>query len=246
MHAINFALKRAHLCTVWVGQKMLDLVVPQMTPARFDLLYYVRCDALRKKVGRHMAGARDQSHIVQCLGLHKSTISKMLHRLEEIGWISRIRDCDDRRIKVVRLTKPGLRALGKAMRFLFRGRHLAKPYDRITRLFEPTESVAKAHSKIWATIDGIARFMGDTSSIWYEGGGKFFRTRGEYFAARKPDNGIHPYWMRAPIDRYLFELDYFISYGPPPRVKVEWFDPWLDLAQRQAAFTKERLAGTGE
>ena len=216
---------------------MLDLVEPQMTPARFDLLYYIRCDALRKNLGKYMAGARDQRHVVQCLGLHKSTVSKMLIRLEEMGWISRIQDIEDRRRKIVRLTKDGLRALAKAMRFFFRGRHLAKPYDRIVRLFEPAQCVPTARSKIWATIDGIARFMGDTSSIWYEDGGPFFRTRNAYFLARKPDNGIHPYWMRAPIDQYLFDLGYLISYGPRPKftMKEEWYDPWLDLAQRQAA-----------
>ena len=136
MHAINFALKRAHLCTVSVGQRMMNLVVPQMTPARFDLLYYIRRGSIIAGTERLAPGTRKQRDIVRTLGLHKTTVAKMIRRLEEMGWLTRKRDYADRRIKLVSLTKKGLRAIGDAMRFVFRRRALAKPYDRIARLFD--------------------------------------------------------------------------------------------------------------
>jgi len=210
MHAINFALKRAHLCTVAVGQQVMDLVVPEMTPARFDLLYYIRRGSLLSGTGKIAAGTRKQRDIVRTLGLDKSTVAKMIRRLEEMGWLTRQRDCEDRRVKLVALTKKGLRAIGDAMRFVFRRRALAKPYDRIARLFHPDAPVTKGLAKIWDVVDGIARFMGDFSGLWYEGGPPYFRNRRQFLASRTAQR--YAEYELAPIDEYLEDLGHFISW----------------------------------
>ena len=239
MHAINFALKRAHLCTVAVGQQVMDLVVPAMTPARFDLLYYIRRGSLISGTGKIAPGTRKQRDIVRTLGLHKTTVAKMIRRLEEMGWLTRERDCVDRRIKLVSLTKKGLRAIGDAMRFVFRRRALAKPYDRIARLFEPDATMPRALNKIWDVVDGIARFMGDFSGLWYEGGPPFFLNRRNFLALRQ--TAAYCEYEVAPIDAYLEDLGYFFEWvghetkrrvhipGPPQTVQEGIDQVYIEL-----------------
>jgi hypothetical protein len=128
-----------------------------------------------------------------------------------MGWLTRQRDYPDRRIKLVSLTKKGLAAIAAAMRFVFRRRALAKPYDRIARLFHPEATVPRGLAKIWDVVDGIARFMGDLSGLWYEGGGPFFLNRRQLLASRR----VGPYadYALAPIEHYLEELGYFIEWS---------------------------------
>ena len=79
MHDLSFRFKRAHLQAVALAKKKLRKW--KLSPARFDVLYVVQ-------QGR--AYGVLQSRIWDTLGLHRSTISKMCKRLEELGFIKRV------------------------------------------------------------------------------------------------------------------------------------------------------------
>jgi DNA-binding MarR family transcriptional regulator len=144
-----------------------------MTPARFDLLYLVRQVGL---VGRPyldpLVGGRSQKAIVRILGVSRQTVSKMLNRLEQLGWVARTRALDDRRTRNVVLTKEGLRRIWRAMRRVFRGRIVMKAYEDMFRppAREPDRHVLCEIDQVWSTIDYIARTFGDTSSLSYDFG----------------------------------------------------------------------------
>ena len=89
MHDLAFRFKRVHLQAVALAKKKLRKW--KLSPARFDVLYVVQ-------QGR--AYGVLQSRIWDTLGLHKSTISKMCKRLEELGFIKRVKAAhtgDDRK-----------------------------------------------------------------------------------------------------------------------------------------------------
>jgi len=79
MHDLGFRFKRAHLKAVELGRKKLRKWA--LSPARFDVLYVVQQGGVDGVL---------QSRIWDTLGLHKSTISKMCSRLEELGFIRRV------------------------------------------------------------------------------------------------------------------------------------------------------------
>src|SRR5258708_250312 len=115
MHAINYQLKRAHLCAVAIGRKILRGTkppddpdydgVPDMTPARFDILYLV----LGRKVGRLPAPrAIEMTELRKALGLARATVSKAVKRLVELGLVTcGLPFSGSERNKVVRLTEEG-------------------------------------------------------------------------------------------------------------------------------------------
>jgi DNA-binding MarR family transcriptional regulator len=79
MHSITFAFKRAHLQAVAFGKKAVKRI-NEMTPAGFDLLYAIRNTAHYHAPWHTPSMA--QAELVQTLGLHRSTVSKMLKRLK--------------------------------------------------------------------------------------------------------------------------------------------------------------------
>ena len=167
MHAISFLLKRAHLSTTNTGQRIL-YDVPGMTPARFDILCFARQGGIRRKMKDF--AYTTQKRICEGLGLHASTISKMLRRLEELGWITRQRDYGDRRVKTVMLTKLGLRKTWEAMRITFRGRLLATHYEMLARNIRPTQHVLESLDYVFDTLDVIAIGFGDEACFHYDHG----------------------------------------------------------------------------
>lgn len=185
MHSISFLLKRAHLCTTNAGQRIL-YDVPGMTPARFDVLCFARQGGIRR--GLKDLAFTTQKRIREGLGLHPSTISKMLKRLEQLGWITRERDYDDRRVKSVMLTKLGRRKAWKAMRINFRGRTLASHYEMLVRRLRPLDPPLEGLDHLWDTLDFIALGFGDEAFFHYDHG-----------SPRKP-----PFWCYLPIPTYRY------------------------------------------
>lgn len=174
MHAITFELKRAHLRGVAFGKSVLEKHVKDMTPARFDLMYAIRT-AVVTPGGRYWPdGVRcDQAAIRQKLGLHPSTVSKMIERLVEMGWLERQgRAAWDRRLSIVALTELGMRKIVKAMRIVFRMRTHLKHFED---LFRPKASNTRRHildviGEFWEEIRCIARSFGDEVWLYYDFG----------------------------------------------------------------------------
>jgi DNA-binding MarR family transcriptional regulator len=171
MHSVSFQLKRAHLQAVAFGRQAVRKV-KNMTPARFDLLYALRQVNLGVSplFGFRTFGLT-QCDLTRTLGLSRATVSKMLKRLEQLGWVSRVRASDDRRKKYVKLTEEGLRRIWRAMRRVFRGRILLRSYEVLFSQIKPEKQhVLVAIESGWLTIDSIARHFGDISTLSYDFG----------------------------------------------------------------------------
>jgi DNA-binding MarR family transcriptional regulator len=186
MHAISFQLKRAHLVTTAFGQRAVKRI-EGMTPARYDVVALLRQKSIRVGMPKqNKINALGQRTIVARLGLHPSTVSKMLKRMEAMGWIRRYRDTEgDKRVNVVELTELGLRRAWRAMRTVYRNRLLLKPFERIAREMRPQMHVLDGLTSIWDDIDGIARFFNDRSDFTYSHGP--WRRHYQFPDARDPD-----------------------------------------------------------
>src|SRR5262245_57183502 len=89
MHMVTFTTKRAHLGGVAFGKRVVKKV-HGMTPARYDLMYLIRTTNGRC-VTHGCAYFVRQDKLTAQLGLHPSTVSKMIRRLIELGWLEKER-----------------------------------------------------------------------------------------------------------------------------------------------------------
>ncbi len=177
MHQIAFNLKRAHLRTVAHGERVMQSI-PGMTAARFDLLCLIRQKELcqvqsrRPTAGATQVGAT-QHDLWRLLDLSKQTISKMLCRLEELGWVKRIRASSENwRSRVVFLTETGLHHIAKAMRIMFRARALLHYFERVYKSVEPYASThpVRCITEMAGHVRFIADVFGDRSFVLYDTG----------------------------------------------------------------------------
>ena len=104
MHAIFFGLKRAHHSVLRISR--VGLTRLGLTAARFDLLYAVRTHG----------GDMRQRNLQRWLGVGRTTVSRMLASLEQLGLLTRTGHWRDRRQKVVRLTALGRKRIDFAHR----------------------------------------------------------------------------------------------------------------------------------
>jgi DNA-binding MarR family transcriptional regulator len=108
MHFMAFAFKRAHYTSLRLGRKYAARF--GLTPARFDMLYAIRRDK-----------NRSQAFLARTLGVAGVTVSRMLRKLEALGFVHRSAfGWPDRRAKRVRLTNLGRRHLQLVLRKLKR------------------------------------------------------------------------------------------------------------------------------
>jgi DNA-binding MarR family transcriptional regulator len=97
-----FSVKRAFLRTVSFGRQALEPF--GLTPARFDLMFLLRDNPYRP-----------QAELWRILGLHPSTVSKMLKRLEDLNLVWRGFDNEDGRRTRCSLSPDGEKALEAAI-----------------------------------------------------------------------------------------------------------------------------------
>lgn len=125
MNSLPYEVKRAHWRGTWhairkfraqatkIGQPMLR----ELTPARFDILYVAwradwRDHERRRQLGLPIVErAVPMADLRRLLGLAGSTISRTVHRLQELGYVRVIPAETDRRAVVVVLTWRGARLL---------------------------------------------------------------------------------------------------------------------------------------
>jgi len=115
MHPMAFVHKRAHLSAVARGREMLARV-PDMTPARFDILYLIHEQRIDVASGLR-SNAMTQAGIPHLLGLRRQTVWQVVERLVELGLLrKRKNECGpDPRRNVLSLTEEGLRRIRQAM-----------------------------------------------------------------------------------------------------------------------------------
>lgn len=105
MHCVFFGLKRAYYATLGLTRRTLHKM--GLTAARMDVLY------LLQKTRR---GPTPQSALWRTLGVCPSVISRMLKRLEELGYVERAVDPYDKRERLVSLTIKGRARIRRAIR----------------------------------------------------------------------------------------------------------------------------------
>jgi DNA-binding MarR family transcriptional regulator len=195
MHSITFMLKRAHWRNVAFAKTLVEKV-HGMTPARFELLYMLRRVALVLGVNEAAGVSKVQTDLWKDLGLHRSTVCKLIKRLVNMGWVRRQRNKDDRRTFDVFLTAEGLSVIWRSMRRVFRSKTLKKEYERLLgprkpepwdefdAIYDPgsvpppptwktTHDGAPMHTcaivhGVYETIRRIASFFGDRSRLWFD------------------------------------------------------------------------------
>jgi len=177
-----------------------------MTAARFVLLCVMRLKAIV-----HGDFATDdplrigmaQREIWSRLDVDKSTVSKMLRRLEEMGWIRRERSKapGDYRTKKVFFTKLGLQRIAKAMRIMFRQRTLLKYFERIFKAGNwRFKHVVKNLQTVSESIQYVADCFGDRSIVCYDYGPLLDEGPWDFWDYRKR-LPFHPLYVPCPMPR---------------------------------------------
>ena len=160
MNATLFGLKRGYQAPLRFAQRILE--GSGLTAARYDMMHALR----RAKYG--MA----QGSLQEILGVTRSTVSRMLGSLEELGFVRREVDPTDRRRKIVRMTDEGRACLDTAynrvvkpgwVHFAFcatlgTGGNIDRPVPK-----HCDEEMAELHGHLWS----LRRGFGDTGSLSY-------------------------------------------------------------------------------
>jgi DNA-binding MarR family transcriptional regulator len=126
METMIFGVKRAFYATWNITRPVLADF--GLTPARYDVLYAI-VDADTQY------GVCPQRKLWKALGVARSTMSKLLRSLEELGLVRRERWSIDRRQRYVSLTALGRLRLQRAHRSLVLGNHIPLAVD--SALTEP-------------------------------------------------------------------------------------------------------------
>jgi DNA-binding MarR family transcriptional regulator len=174
MHQVTFTTKRAHLQGVAFGKRVVKKV-HGMTPARYDLMYVIRT-AYGRCVTAGVAYFLRQDTLRKRLGLHPSTVSKMISRLIEIGWLQKERrPIEDARTNIIQLTKKGLKAIKRAMRLVGGPRELREGthffhFELLFGKMNPRAWPTALVAEFWEQVDAVARSFGDESNVEYDFG----------------------------------------------------------------------------
>ncbi|HSY24871.1 MAG TPA: MarR family transcriptional regulator [Polyangiaceae bacterium] len=105
MHPVFFGLKRAYYATLGLTRRTLRKM--GLTAARMDMLYVIH------KRGRY---STEQGALWRTLGVCPSVVSRMLKRLEEMGYVERNVVTNDTRKRTVTLTTRGRARILRAIR----------------------------------------------------------------------------------------------------------------------------------
>jgi DNA-binding MarR family transcriptional regulator len=105
MDPVFFGLKRAYYATLGLTRRTLRKM--GLTAARMDMLYVIH------KRGRY---STPQNYLWRTLGVHPSVVSRMLKRLEALGYIRRKVIANDTRRRAITLTTHGRACILRAIR----------------------------------------------------------------------------------------------------------------------------------
>lgn len=186
MHAISYQMKRCHLSAVALGRKVfrgrkpLDDPnydgVPDMTPARFDILHLVYGTGWPKSF---TPGSIELAQISKILGLARSTVSQAVRRLVQLELVTcELLPKGSQRNKVVMLTAKGLVLFKKALNLVHNHGFLKRHYQRYVdpppalgerRRWIPMRPwrVAEALRVIRDDLEGLAQHLFDRSEMLY-------------------------------------------------------------------------------
>lgn len=157
MHALSFAFKRANLTSVRLGRGLLAPF--GLTPARFDLLFVL----FRSHIPRR------QFQLSKELGISRATVCRTVARLEQLGFVQRIRYAFDRRSHSIELTDFATSLMRRAIRTILGGGYLEVVYQCVLGS-HPCERAFFLVEDLIAWVERTARELGDTSTLHYATG----------------------------------------------------------------------------
>ncbi len=197
MDPVFFTIKRAYHATLRLTRRALAAM--GLTAARYDLL-----DALYRLGTRtvHL-----QSHLRRGLGVARSTISRMMRSLEQLGLVTRRRDGRD---MVVELTPEGRRRVRRAFYGLVLVGHVELALDGALapgeRRWPAARACARARRHLEALCMRIRLGFGDEATLDRLTLGGFWVLPAEEQARR----------ARADRERHQRELDRALASERPP------------------------------
>ena len=194
MNPLTYENKRAHWKATWYAiagfRERAELIgeplLAWMTPARFDVLYAIWMHHAFEHMKQEEAGLDPVRRIPMAtlrktLGLAGSTVSRIAHRLDEIGLVHVVRDDVDRRRVSVVLTDDGIAALQLAIEWITTERigmraHIERyvqeaALDGVSREGPPAELRQRVLGRLCTIIDRartLARFLGSGAIPIYD------------------------------------------------------------------------------
>lgn len=150
MHPVTFAFKRGHIRAVVLHKELLKGL--DITPARFDALFLLRLKG----------GSAYQSEIWEELGLHPSTICRMIKSMVVRGLVHKqpVEHGDTRR-RIITLTRKGFDAVVKAIKRFIRDDDLRLHYANMHA--NGVEGV----KQLVAAMRNVGRWLQDTAEHYF-------------------------------------------------------------------------------
>jgi DNA-binding MarR family transcriptional regulator len=160
MHHVFFGFKRVHHATLGLTRNILKCM--GLTAARFDLLYALKDSRLGML----------QSRLRRLLGVSRTTVSRMLASLEQLGLLTRKVSWSDRRTRDVLLTPRGRSTIVFAHRRLTRSGwaqlalDTALGTDGAYRWYREGDCI-QATALIDGLLSQVRRVFGDRATLVY-------------------------------------------------------------------------------
>jgi DNA-binding MarR family transcriptional regulator len=160
MHTVFFGLKRSHHATLGLTRHFLGRM--GLTAARFDLLFALKPCRLGML----------QSRLRRLLGVSRTTVSRMLASLEQLGLLTRKTSGSDRRTRDVQLTPRGRATITLAHRRLTRSGWAQLAVDSALGTYGAYRWFSEGEClQATALLDGllgqIRRVFGDRATLVY-------------------------------------------------------------------------------
>ena len=153
MHFLIFQMKRAHLRSVAAARPLSMRV--GLTPTRYDFMQAI--SGFRVEPPQHL--------LWRALGISRTSASKMVRRLIELGLVQRRRSPFDRRTFLVSLTALGAMRLRRTVRHVLKKRPFQRRFERA--FGERSWRSFRAVDRLNDTLRRVAKHLGDTSWTLY-------------------------------------------------------------------------------
>ena len=153
MHALMVRIKRAHLRALAAARPFSRRV--GLTPARYDFMRAIV--VFRVEPPQHL--------LWRVFGISRTSASKMVRRLMELGLVTRRRAPHDRRTFLVSLTAEGETRWRHTFLQLLRKRPFQRRFERA--FGERSWKTFRAVDQLTDTLVRVAKHLGDTAATLY-------------------------------------------------------------------------------
>lgn len=149
MHFLMFGMKRAHLRALAAARPFSRRV--GLTPARYDFIHAI--GVFRFEPPQHL--------LWRAFGISRTSASKMVRRLIELGLVQRRRSPSDRRTFLVSLTREGMKRWRRTFLLLYKKRPFQRRFERA--FGDRSWKTFRAVDQLTKTLVRVAKHLGDTA-----------------------------------------------------------------------------------